>query len=116
MFQREILALVLLMVLYAPNHVMSVPGDWTGSYYKISSLIVEKPNMAALLEIEGGLPSGLALTECDSQLRFLVIDLSSEIGKSIYSLALSARIADKPILLALGACSGSRPEVTHIWL
>ena len=42
------------------------------------------------------------------------IDLSTEKGKSMYALALAARMADKEIRVTLPFCSGKRPLVNTI--
>ncbi len=91
---------------------IAVPGDWMPEARKIAQLIVEGNDMgSALIVIEGGVHQDFIPPACNSQ--YNTVYLNTDKGKAIYSTALSAYLAGKPVKLAL-SCTGGRPLVTHI--
>ncbi len=84
------------------------PGSWAPSN-NISSIIIE--NGIALIIMENGVPSNYIPPECNQP--YNQADLSTEHGKAVYSLALSAKMASKKVSLALN-CKGSRPNIKLI--
>ena len=95
--------------------VSAAPGGWTPTPQKISGIVIEgsETNGTALILIDGGVPADYIPSECNSP--YNTADLTTEKGRGILSVALSARLADKPVKLAL-TCRGSRPFITHIML
>jgi hypothetical protein len=96
-------------------------GGWTG-YQKITGIVIEGPEPGyALITLEGGVPAGNlpADTGCSSVYNSIALD--SDRGRSILSVALAARLSDKPVRLALGTavdgtCPIERPQINNIWL
>jgi len=86
------------------------PGSWTPSNY-ISQIIIE--NGIALILMEGGVPSNYIPAECKQS--YNQADLATHHGKAVYSMALSAKMANKKVSLALN-CKGSRPNINLIRL
>lgn len=104
--------------LCATSFASANPGAWMPAAKKISSIIVEgNDNGLALIIIEGGVPSEYIPAECraggDSAYNTAYLNTSK--GRGIYSMALAAYIAGKPVRLAL-SCAGNRPLITHIQL
>ena len=89
---------------------LAKPDSWTPSN-KIHQIIIE--NGIALVIMEGGVPSNYIPAECNQ--RYNQADLSTEHGKAVYSLALSAKMANQNVSLVLG-CKGSRPHISLIRL
>ena len=85
-------------------------GSWTPSN-TIQNIIIE--NGVALIIMTNGVPSNYIPSECNQP--YNQADLSTPHGKAVYSLALSAKLADKNISLALN-CKGSRPNINLIRL
>ncbi|MDX1303038.1 hypothetical protein [Photobacterium sp.] len=96
-------------------HVTAQPGHWMPTAKKISGIVVEgiETSGKALIIIDEGVPDRFIPAECKSP--YNTVDLTTEKGRGILSVALSARMADKPVKLAL-SCIGARPLITHIWL
>jgi hypothetical protein len=90
--------------------VSANPGTWTPSN-TISKIIIE--NGIALIVITDGVPSNYIPAECNQP--YNQVDLSTEHGKAVYSLALSAKMANQKVSLALN-CNGSRPNIKLISL
>jgi len=97
------------------SQLLSAPGAWMPTAKKISGIVIEGSDISgtALIIIEGGVQPDYIPTECNS--KYNTVDLTTEKGRGILSMALSARMSDKPVKLAL-ACKGNRPFITHIWL
>jgi hypothetical protein len=92
--------------------VMAVPGDWMPEAKKIAQIVVEGADTGgALIVIEGGVQPESIPPACNSQ--YNTIYLNTDKGKAVYSMALSAYLAGKPVKLAL-SCTGGRPLITHI--
>ncbi len=102
-----------LSIICLPMYCFSNPGSWTPSYQKIANILVEGGNTgsSALIVIEGGVPSTHIPSACNSG--YNTADLTTEHGRSIYTLALAAYMSGKPVKMAL-ACAGSRPFITHL--
>lgn len=95
---------------------LSVPGDWMPSPKKIASIVVEGGDSGnALIVIEGGVPADFIPPGCSAggDGTYNTIPLHTDKGKAVYSLALAAYLAGKPVRLAL-TCVGTRPLITHI--
>ena len=99
------LASVLLSLTVSAN-----PGSWTPSN-TINQIIIE--NGVALIMMTNGVPSNYIPSECNQP--YNQADLSTEHGKAVYALALSAKLANKKVSLALN-CKGSRPKINLIRL
>jgi len=84
------------------------------AYTKIKNLFIEGSDISpvATLKFETNIPDAYKNDNCLSQ--YITIDLSTEKGKSMYSLALAAKMADKKIRVTLPFCSGTRPLVHSI--
>lgn len=95
------------------TQVFSSQGGWMPIAKNIESIVVEggSTGSSALIVIEGGVPADFIPTNCSSE--YNTVDLTTDHGKSVLSIALAAKMAGKPIKLAL-ACAGSRPFITHI--
>ncbi len=92
--------------------VMAAPGDWMPDARKIAQVVVEGPDTGgALIIIEGGVQQDFIPPACNSP--YNTIYLNNDKGRAVYSMALSAYLAGKPVKLAL-SCTGGRPLVTHI--
>lgn len=91
----------------------SAPGGWAPTYQNISEIIIEGNELdgKAFIVIEGGVPSDYIPPECNSP--YNTVNLTSEKGRGILSLALAAYMGGKPVRVAL-SCAGSRPLVTNI--
>ena len=100
-----LLASALLSISVAAN-----PGSWTPSN-TVQQIMIE--NGIALIIMTGGVPSNYIPSDCNQP--YNQADLSTEHGKAVYSLALSAKMANKNISLALN-CKGSRPNIKLIRL
>jgi hypothetical protein len=111
MYKNIFLVLIALLSFQA----LSNGGSWMPTAKKISGIVVEggETNGTALIIIDGGVPDDFIPSECKSP--YNTIDLTTEKGRGILSVALSARMSDKPVKLAL-TCKGNRPFITHIWL
>jgi hypothetical protein len=97
--------------------ISAFSGGWTGADgQKISSIIIEGSDTAgtALILMEGGVDAGNIPSGCNSV--YNVISLSEDRGRAMLAMALAAKLSDKPVRLALGACYGARPLVTNLWL
>jgi len=102
--------------------VMTLSGSlfaagWTPAPgQKISGIIVEGSDTSgtALIIIDGGVPAANLPSECSSI--YNKVSLETERGRGMLAVALAAKLADKPVRLALGACDGTRPLITNIWL
>ena len=90
--------------------VLANPGSWTPSN-EINQIIIE--NGIALIMMDGGVPSSYIPPSCNQP--YNQADLSTEHGKAVYSLALSAKMANKKVSLVLN-CKGSRPNINLIRL
>jgi hypothetical protein len=88
----------------------ALPGSWT-PYQPIATIIIE--NGIALILTQGGVPAAFIPPACNQIYNQAV--LSTEHGKAVYTLALAAYLANKPVSLALG-CNGSRPSIDLIRL
>ncbi len=84
------------------------------SYTKIKQLFIEgsETSPVATLKFETNIPDTHKNDECLSH--YITIDISTEKGKSMYALALAARMADKEVRVTLPFCSGTRPLVNAI--
>lgn len=93
----------------------SSPGSFT-PFAKLSSVIIEGSDEApvATIRFEGGIDSSYKNEACQSE--HITVDISSEKGKSMYSMILSARMAGKEIRVTLPFCSGNRPLVNSVSL
>ncbi len=100
-----ILRHLLLVTLFLSASAFSNPGSWT-PYQKIASLIVE--NGMGIIVVEGGVPNNYVPPECNQQ--YNQVDLATDHGRAIYSMALAARLAGQPISMALG-CFNGRPLI-----
>lgn len=112
-FVKIYLGVVLLGLTFS---VTANPGSWMPTAKKISEIIVEGGDGGqAAIVIEGGVPATHLPEECrdGGNGTYNTIYLNTDKGKSIYSLALAAYLAGKPVKLAL-ACTGSRPLITHV--
>ena len=107
---------LVLALLIIPFSLQVVSEGWTPTYQKISGIIIEgaEDSGTALIIIDGGVPAANIPNNCNSI--YNTVSLKTEKGRGVLSVALSAKMADKPVRLALGACSGTRPLITHIWL
>lgn len=115
MFKRIIFSFFL-SVLILPAASLANPGAWMPAAKKISGIIVEgADNGVALVLIEGGVPPEYIPSECRSggNASYNTIPLNTDKGKGMYSLALGAYFAQKPVLLAV-QCAGARPLITHL--
>lgn len=115
MFKRIIFSFFL-SVLILPAASLANPGAWMLAAKKISGIIVEgTDNGVALVLIEGGVPPEYIPSECRSggNASYNTIPLNTDKGKGMYSLALGAYFAQKPVLLAV-QCAGVRPLITHL--
>ncbi|USD95801.1 hypothetical protein CTT30_06765 [Vibrio coralliilyticus] len=114
----KVLPLILFVLVFTSVSTSANPGSWMPTAKKISSIIVEgDENGRALIIIEGGVPSEFIPSECrtGSDSTYNTVFLNTHKGRGIYSMALTAYSAGKPVKLAL-SCTGSRPLITHIWL
>lgn len=89
---------------------------WMPTAKTIKEIIIEgsETSGTALIVIEGGVPADNIPSECNSA--YNTVDLTTEKGRAILSIALAARISDKPVRLALTTCKGTRPLISHIML
>ncbi|HEY6528113.1 MAG TPA: hypothetical protein VIZ65_05425 [Cellvibrionaceae bacterium] len=95
---------------------LSAPGEWMPAPKKIASIIVEGSDSgSATILIEGGVPTDYIPSGCNTggDNIYNTIPLNTDKGKAVYSLALAAYLAGKPVKLAL-MCVGTRPLITHI--
>ena len=96
-------------------------GGWTG-YQTITGIIIEGPEPGyALVTVEGGVPVGNLPLSSGCSSVYNSVSLATERGRAILSAALAARLADKPVRLALGTtaegtCPHERPQINNIWL
>lgn len=94
----------------APAAYASLTPGWT-PFLTIQSIVVEDGD--AIVVIHGGVPPAYLRDDCNAS-PYNVIDISSAQGRSKLAIAMSAYNMGQPIQLALQACSGSRPMITHI--
>lgn len=87
-------------------------GTWMPEAKKIKHIIIEANT--ALVVIDGGVPSGNIPETCSSG--YNTIDLTTEGGRAMLSVALSARVSGEPVKLVLTCFSATRPLITHIQL
>lgn len=116
MFRKFFVFVASVLALAAPSVLFASPGTWTPVPKKISGIIVEgTDNGVALVLIEGGVPPEYIPSECRSggNASYNTIPLNTDKGKGMYSLALGAYFAQKPVLLAV-QCAGARPLITHL--
>jgi hypothetical protein len=80
---------------------------------KIAEIIVggNESDGKALIIIEGSVPPDFIPSECNSP--YNTVNLTSEKGRAILSIALAAYMSGKPVALAL-SCIGARPLITNI--
>ena len=104
---------IILIFLFVSMQAYSVPGGWMPTKQKIAEIIVEGNELdgKALIIIEGGVPSDFIPSECNSP--YNTVNLTSEKGRAILSIALAAYMSGKPVALAL-SCIGPRPLITNI--
>ena len=102
--------LIFICIIFSVN-AFSSPGSWTPQFQKISTIIIEEGT--ALIMLEGGVHPAYIPEECDSS--YNQADLSTEHGKAIYSMALTAQASGRKVKIALH-CLGSRPRITHMRL
>lgn len=95
------------------NAAYSAAGDWS-PYSKISNIFIEGNDTVAIATITfaTNIPDSYKNNDCLSN--YITIDLSNEKGKSMYSLILAARLADKEVRVTLPFCSGPRPLVHQL--
>jgi hypothetical protein len=115
-FKKVFFCSVGVLALAMPSVLFANPGTWTPVPKKISGIIVEGTDSGnALVLIEGGVPPEYIPSECRSggNAAYNTIPLNTDKGRGMYSLALAAYFAQKPILLAV-QCAGTRPLITHM--
>ncbi|MCL1127817.1 hypothetical protein [Shewanella surugensis] len=102
------------LLLMSTNCFAGADAGQFSSYTKIQQLFIEgsETSPVATLKFETSIPDTHKNDDCLSQ--YITIDLSTEKGKSMYALALSARMAEKEIRVTLPFCSGTRPLVNSI--
>ena len=104
--------------LFFSSNVFSNPGSWMPVAKNISSIIVEgDDNGSALIIIKGGVPAEYIPADCSvgGNGKYNTAPLNTDKGRGIYSMALAAYMAGKPVKLAL-SCIGARPLITNIQL
>ena len=107
---RKVLILGLCLV---SSYSYSAAGQWS-PYAKVSNIFIEGNDTAhvATLTFEPNIPDSYKNSSCLSN--YITIDLSTEKGKSMYSLILAARMSDKKVRVSLPSCRGSRPLVHQL--
>lgn len=96
-------------------------GGWTG-FQQIESIIIEGnaegTKSWAMIGLVGGVAPALLPGGCNGG--GIVVYLDSEKGRAMLSTALSARMADKPIRVALSGCAAEtiadRAVIGNMWL
>lgn len=109
--------LLMASLIFFSGYISATPGDWMPEAKIIESIIVHPGpvNAEALIVIEGGVPASHIPSECNAPHN--TVDLTTEHGKSVFSIALAARLAEKPVRLALSCTdNGNRPLITSILL
>ena len=94
------------------------PGSWMTTGKTIKNIIVDDvAEGIVLVTLEGDVPSEFIPEACrdGSASIYNTIELSTEKGQAMYSMALAAYMAGKPVKLAL-SCIGTRPLITHMQL
>ncbi|MCW8825525.1 MAG: hypothetical protein OQK78_03780 [Gammaproteobacteria bacterium] len=107
--------ILFLIVISISTQVTATPGNWMPVAKNISGIIIEggENSGVATILIEGGVQAEYIPSDCNTP--YNTADLTTEKGRGILSVALSARLSNMPVKLAL-SCIGGRPLITHIWL
>ena len=100
-------------LLFMSANAFSAAGDWTPKS-KISNIDIEGNDIehVATITFENAVPESYMNDACRSN--YITVNLASEKGKSMYSLILAARLADKEVKVTLANCQGPRPLVGQI--
>ncbi|TQV69647.1 hypothetical protein FKG94_22910 [Exilibacterium tricleocarpae] len=109
--------LLIVSLLFFSGYISAAPGELMPVAKKIDSIMIQAGavNPEALIVIEGGVPVTHIPSECNAPHN--TVDLTTEHGKSVFSMALAARLAEKPVRLALSCTSnGDRPLIKNILL